>query len=78
MKYFSILFLGLIVLLTGCLNKSVQVQPELGTRSAKILESGGYQFKDLNKNGELDKYEDWRLTLTNPQIETAEDSPKRT
>ena len=27
-----------------------------------ILEVDGYAFKDLNKNGQLDKYEDWRLS----------------
>ncbi|NDV70149.1 glycoside hydrolase family 3 N-terminal domain-containing protein [Dysgonomonas sp. 25] len=27
-----------------------------------ILEVDGFSFKDLNKNGELDKYEDWRLS----------------
>ena len=27
-----------------------------------LLEVDGYAFKDLNKNGELDPYEDWRLT----------------
>ncbi len=27
-----------------------------------ILEKNGYAFKDLNKNGQLDKYEDWRLS----------------
>ncbi len=27
-----------------------------------ILEKDGYAFKDLNKNGELDQYEDWRLS----------------
>ncbi|MGN0405171.1 MAG: glycoside hydrolase family 3 N-terminal domain-containing protein [Bariatricus sp.] len=27
-----------------------------------ILEVGGYAFKDLNKNGRLDAYEDWRLS----------------
>ena len=37
------------------------VQPELGYRSAKLIEADGYQFKDLNKNNELDAYEDWRL-----------------
>ncbi|MBO7480006.1 MAG: hypothetical protein J6T49_06035 [Bacteroidales bacterium] len=37
-------------------------QPELGTRSVLIINKGGLQFKDLNKNGKLDKYEDWRLT----------------
>lgn len=38
-------------------------QPELGHRSAKLLEINGYQFKDLNKNGELDRYEDWRRPI---------------
>ncbi len=28
----------------------------------KIITSKGFAFKDLNKNGVLDKYEDWRLT----------------
>ena len=26
----------------------------------KIIEVDGYAFKDLNRNGELDAYEDWR------------------
>ena len=28
----------------------------------KLIEDGGYAFKDLNRNGVLDPYEDWRLT----------------
>lgn len=28
-----------------------------------LLTAGGYKFKDLNKNGKLDKYEDWRLPV---------------
>lgn len=35
----------------------------------EILEVEGYAFKDLNRNGKLDKYEDWRL----PSKERAED-----
>lgn len=35
-------------------------QPALGTRSAKVIEADGLRFKDLNKNGRLDVYEDWR------------------
>jgi beta-glucosidase len=38
-------------------------QPELGHRTAPLLQIGGYQFKDLNKNGALDPYEDWRLPV---------------
>jgi beta-glucosidase len=30
--------------------------------SAPIIESHGLRFKDLNRNGKLDPYEDWRLT----------------
>lgn len=36
-------------------------QPELVARVKNIIEVDGYQFKDLNDNGELDAYEDWRL-----------------
>ena len=32
----------------------------LGVVSAPILEQNGYAFKDLNRNGALDPYEDWR------------------
>ncbi|HEY5919966.1 MAG TPA: glycoside hydrolase family 3 protein, partial [Chryseolinea sp.] len=39
-------------------------QPVLGTRSVKIIEVAGLKFKDLNKNGKLDDYEDWRLTAS--------------
>lgn len=35
----------------------------------KIIEEKGFAFKDLNKNGELDIYEDWRL----PADERAKD-----
>ncbi len=40
--------------------------PVLGYSSASgvtILHSGLFSFKDLNKNGKLDKYEDWRLPV---------------
>ncbi|QIP17608.1 glycoside hydrolase family 3 protein [Spirosoma aureum] len=42
--------------------KSSGKQPVLGVRSVKILEMSGLKFKDLNRNGQLDKYEDWRLS----------------
>lgn len=38
------------------------VQPELKARVKGIIEVDGYQFKDLNDNGVLDAYEDWRLS----------------
>jgi beta-glucosidase len=38
------------------------VQPELGHRSAPVLKQDGLEFKDLNRNGRLDVYEDRRRT----------------
>ncbi len=32
------------------------------TSGVKIITVNGFAFKDLNKNGKLDKYEDWRLS----------------
>ncbi len=40
--------------------KTAAQQPVLGYRSVKVLTINGLQFKDLNKNGKLDRYEDWR------------------
>ncbi len=37
-------------------------QPVLGVRSVKLIQVNGLMFKDLNRNGRLDKYEDWRLS----------------
>ncbi|WP_342041631.1 glycoside hydrolase family 3 protein [Bacillus sp. OTU2372] len=39
--------------------------PTLGyseTSGVTIIQKDGYFFKDLNKDGKIDKYEDWRLT----------------
>ena len=33
------------------------------TSGVKLLTDKGFAFKDLNKNGKLDKYEDWRLPV---------------
>ena len=53
----------LALALAGCTNEPKFEQPELGARKVEILSVDGYQFKDLNKNGELDAYEDWRLPM---------------
>ena len=37
--------------------KEKKPQPVLGTRSVTIVQKNGLKFKDLNKNGKLDKYE---------------------
>ena len=39
-----------------------RTQPALGARSAPLVESSGWRFRDLNRNGTLDPYEDWRRT----------------
>lgn len=36
-------------------------QPALNPRVKTLIEADGYQFIDLNGNGALDAYEDWRL-----------------
>ena len=41
--------------------RSVVPQPVLGHRSAPLLKISGLEFKDLNRNRQLDAYEDWRL-----------------
>jgi len=43
-------------------NEDPGKQPVIKATSAKILTIGKFKFKDLNKNGKLDKYEDWRLS----------------
>jgi beta-glucosidase len=52
----------LLLLICSSLHLSSQKssQPKLGTRSTSLINQGGLQFKDLNKNGSLDIYEDWR------------------
>ena len=61
MKRTAILALALLAILTtGC---KKYTQPELGARKVDILTVGKYQFKDLNKNGKLDVYEDWRQPM---------------
>jgi beta-glucosidase len=63
-KFYSVsIFCLIVAALVSCTGgKEIMPQPVLGTRSAAIIEKRGLKFKDLNKNGKLDKYEDWRLT----------------
>jgi len=63
-KFYSISVVCLMVAaLVSCTGgKEIKPQPVLGTRSVTIIEKKGLKFKDLNKNGKLDKYEDWRLS----------------
>ena len=54
------------VLVTQKNGATLGYSPESGV---KLLQDKGYAFKDLNRNGVLDKYEDWRL----PAQERAKD-----
>ena len=76
-----ILFLAVSLLLGGCAQRwqeepadgyKLIIQkngPTLGYTTAPILSVRGHAFKDLNRNGELDPYENWRR----PALERAVD-----
>lgn len=58
-------FFGLWIMhlsLYGQSKSVVSIQPILGHRSVALISQDGFTFKDLNKNGTLDLYEDWRLS----------------
>lgn len=46
------------LVLGGC--ATADVQPVLGNRASPQLHEAGRTFRDLNRNGALDVYEDWR------------------
>lgn len=48
-------------ILTGCAFRPAEpAQPTLGSRAIPLITADGLQFRDLNRNGKLDPYEDWR------------------
>jgi beta-glucosidase len=53
----------IISLLTFELTAQKISQQQLGYRTVNVLKKSGLEFKDLNKNNKLDKYEDWRLPV---------------
>ena len=64
-KRFVLLLAALLAVLSvmpAALAEETYTQPVLGVDMVEIIEQDGYQFKDLNKNGALDPYEDWRLS----------------
>jgi beta-glucosidase len=64
-KIIFIFYLLLLLSSTGFSQKIAdkkKLQPFLGHKTVTLLNLEGFQFKDLNKNGKLDKYEDWRLS----------------
>src|SRR5690606_38968304 len=50
--------------LTACAggDGTAPVQPLLEARAKPLVQVGGLRFRDLNANGRLDPYEDWRLS----------------
>ena len=55
----AVLALAGVAMVAGC--KSDLTQPELGLRSKSAIEIEGHRFRDLNGDGKLTPYEDWRL-----------------
>ncbi len=52
------------VALVGCGDGDDEVrQPAIAVKSKAVLTIDGKQFRDANGNGQLDKYEDWRLSV---------------
>jgi beta-glucosidase len=54
------------VLLVGpggsCIAGPAQSQPHLGSRAVPLIHKDGAVFRDLNRDGVLEPYEDWRLS----------------
>lgn len=63
--------LAVLVCLPLSVSASIRVaqQPDLGHDTVPILHLSGLTFKDLNRDGKLTPYEDWRLP---PQIRAAD------
>lgn len=63
-KELKFLFIAVLsgLILSCTQNADQKPQPQIGARSAEIITKGRLKFKDLNKNGKIDKYEDWRLS----------------
>lgn len=62
----GVALLGALVLASGLMPRAMAEdgqpeQPALNPRVKAVIEADGYQFIDLNGNGSLDVYEDWRL-----------------
>lgn len=47
-----------------CLNGQTSTQPVLGSRSVPTLTVDGLKFRDLNRDGKLEPFEDWRLSAS--------------
>ena len=68
-KKIKVAFVLLLAGISASATNPTPQQPVLVSKSVKMITVDGLQFKDLNQNGKLDKYEDWRL----PYSERAKD-----
>lgn len=60
----KVILLCIPLLLTrGVFSQATTQQPIINARVAQVLQINGLLFKDLNKNGKLDVYEDWRRSI---------------
>lgn len=64
MKRFVLFQIMLASALVGLFAQPMQEQVKLDARVKNTMFIDGLQFKDLNSNGKLDAYEDWRLSAT--------------
>jgi beta-glucosidase len=62
-KFLAVSFLALFGSCSSNKMSNSSMQPQLGSRTVETLKINDLQFKDLNKNHKLDKYEDWRLPI---------------
>jgi len=60
--YSAPVIIALSMVTIACGDRAILTQPDLSTRMAPMLDVDDFQFRDLNKNGQLDPYEDWRLS----------------
>ena len=50
-----------IALAFASIAQSQERAPAVGSRTGAMIREGQFRFRDLNRNGKLDDYEDWRL-----------------
>jgi len=60
-KHLPFLKASLFVFSTATFSQEI-TQPVVSSEQINIISVEDLQFRDLNKNGQLDKYEDWRLS----------------
>jgi len=55
-------FFAATALLSGSASAAPPAQPTISSRQIPVIAVDGLKFRDLNRNGQLDPYEDWRLS----------------